>query len=74
MAKTTPLDGYAASIPFEELLEIARARIDQCSARSRPEVYQCALWVVRQKLCPCAASEEQIVNALVDEFLRTGAR
>ncbi len=74
MTRTTPLDWYAEAIPFEELLEIARSRIGQCNARSRPEVYQCALQVVRQKLCPCAASEEQIVNALVDEFLHTGAR
>ncbi len=69
MTKATPLDGYSEAIPFAELLEIARARITQCNAHSRPEVYQCALQVVRQKLCPCAASEEQIVNAVVDEFL-----
>lgn len=74
MTKTTPLDWYAEAIPFDELLQIARSHIDQCNARSRPEVYQCALQVVRQKLCPCAASEVQLVNALVDEFLRTGQR
>jgi|GEM_PF-3007178 len=74
MTKATPLDWYSEAIPFEELLEIARSQIRQCNARSRPEVYQCALQVVRDKLCPCAASEEQLVNALVDEFLRTTAR
>lgn len=74
MTKTTPLDWYAEAIPFEELLAIARARITECNARSRPEVYRCALQVVREKLCPCAASEEQVVDALVKEFLRTGRR
>ena len=74
MTKTTPMDWYSEAIPFEELLGIARSHIAQCNAHSRLEVYQCALQVVRNTLCPCAASETQIVDALVDEFLRTGAR
>lgn len=71
MTKATPLDWYSEAIPFEELLQITRSRIMLCNTHSRSGVYQCALQVVRQKLCPCVASEEQIVNALVDEFLHT---
>lgn len=69
MTRVTPLDWYAEAIPFEELLQIASTRIRACNAQGRPEVARCAREVVRQKLCPCAASEDQIVEALVSEFL-----
>lgn len=69
MTRVTPLDWYAEAIPFEELLEIARNHIQSCSAQGREAVQCCAREVERQKLCPCAASREQIVAALVSAFL-----
>lgn len=74
MARTTPLDGYAEAIPFEELLQLARAHIHACKAQGRDAVRRCAREVVRKKLCPCIGSEEQIVEALVVAFLATGRR
>ncbi|MCW8907896.1 MAG: hypothetical protein OQL28_11660 [Sedimenticola sp.] len=72
MSGTTPLDSYAEAIPFEELLTIARGHIHACNAHGRKAVQRCAREVVREKLCPCAGSEEQIVEALVEAFLATG--
>lgn len=74
MNGTTPLDGYAEAIPFEELLTIARSHIHACNAHGQGAVQRCAREVVKEKLCPCVGSEEQIVEALVDAFLATGKR
>lgn len=72
MSGITPLDSYAEAIPFEELLTMARNHIDACNAHGREAVQRCARELVQEKLCPCAGSEEQIVEALVDAFLVSG--
>jgi len=74
MSGITPLDGYSEAIPFEELLEIARSHIHACNAQGRDALRRCAREVVREKLCPCAGSEEQIVQALVEAFLDSGRK
>lgn len=70
MSKTITLDNYAEAIPIEELVELARADVNSCSAKSDETIRLCADRVVRTKLCPCASSVDAIVEAVVDEYKR----
>lgn len=68
MTNRVHADGYSEAIPIDELLEMARADIARCGAQSDEAIHQCAENIVRQRLCPCAASVSAIVEALVEEY------
>lgn len=63
-------DGYAEAIPIDELVAIARAVADECGQRAESDVHECAQRIVRSRLCPCAASVDALVDAVVTEFRR----
>ena len=63
-------DGYSEAIPFDELAKIANTLGSECRTHAEAEVRACAERVVREKLCPCASSVDQLVDAVVKEFRR----
>ncbi len=70
MTKPLHADGYSEAIPIDELVALARADIDSCSAKPDEAIRECAERLVRSKLCPCASSVEFIVDAIVSEYRR----
>ncbi len=56
-------------IPFYELLDYAKAHYDICSFNSDDEIRLCADQVVRSVICPCCAEQDNIINAIVEEFV-----
>ena len=63
-------DGYSEAIPIDDLVRCAQEDAQRCGTRSAEEIRRCAYRVVREKLCPCAASVDQIVDKIVEEFKR----
>jgi hypothetical protein len=63
-------DGYSEAIPIDDLVRIAQEDAQRCGAQSADEIRRCAYWVVLEKLCPCTASLDQIVDKVVEEFQR----
>lgn len=64
-------DTYSEAIPWEELMEIAKADMNACKDNQCKEsLRECAEKIVQSKVCPCAADSEPIIQALVDEFLK----
>jgi len=70
MGKRIHADGYSEAIPIDDLVEMARADISRCAVQTDEVVRQCAENVVREKLCPCASSVSDIVDAVVEEYRR----
>ena len=62
--------GYWEAIPIDEIVGMAKADIDRRQARTGEEIQRCADKVVREKLCPCAASVDRIVAMVVEEYRR----
>lgn len=58
------------AIPLYELLEEATAHAKECAPRTVEEIRQCAEKAVRAQICPCCASEQTIIDSVVDEFMR----
>lgn len=63
-------DGYSEAIPIDELVGIAKSVAEECGSNSEREVRDCAERTVRSRLCPCAASVDALVDAVVTEFRR----
>lgn len=57
------------AIPFDELLDTAKARIGDCSSKTEEEIRRCAEAVVRSQICDCCGNEETVVAAVVDAFM-----
>lgn len=70
MKGVTHSGGYSEAIPIDEIVGMAKADIDRCKARTDEEIQRCAEKVVREKLCPCAASVDRIVAMVVEEYRR----
>lgn len=63
-------DSYSEAIPIDYLVKMAEADINACGDKSEQVIRQCADKLVRQELCPCAASVDSIVEAVIDEYMR----
>ena len=64
-------DTYLDAIPWEELVELAKADMDGCKdIHCKETLRECAEKIVQSKVCPCAADSAPIVQSLVDEYLR----
>jgi len=64
-------DTYSEAIPWEELMELAKADMNACKDNQCKETLrECAEKIVQSKVCPCASDSEPIIQALVDEFLK----
>jgi len=63
-------DAYSEAVPIEELVALAKDDMNQCPTGAAKTVHQCVEKVVREKLCPCAASVSGIVDAVVSEYER----
>ncbi|CCQ91174.1 hypothetical protein NITGR_590050 [Nitrospina gracilis 3/211] len=64
-------DQYSQAIPWDELVELAKADMDACKEiHSKESLRECAEKLVLSKVCSCATESAPIVEALVDEYLR----
>ena len=64
-------DSYSQAIPWEELLELAKADMNACiDIHCKETLRECAEKIVQSKVCLCATESAPIVEALVDEYLK----
>lgn len=64
-------DSYSEAIPWEELVELAKADMNACKdIHCKETLRECAEKIVLSKVCPCVADFAPIVQALVDEYLK----
>lgn len=66
----TGLGEILDAVPWDEIVELATTKAEACNARSEEDLSKCAREAVRSKLCLCVSDEEQLVEAVVGEYLR----
>ena len=71
--KETPQSSYDQiwdAIPLFELLDYAIEQSNKCCLHSESEIRECAKSIVRNNICFCCRSEESIIDAITDDFIR----
>ncbi len=71
--KETPQSSYDQiwdAIPLFELMDYAVEQSNKCVPDSENKIHECAKSIVRNNICFCCRSEETIIEAITDEFIK----